>query len=55
MVAAHPLSFHLPSSNDEQRIVLSNVPWATYVILREADQHAALLAFRHELRDSVKP
>lgn len=31
-----PYPVHVPSRNDEQRILLNNVPWATYVVLRDS-------------------
>jgi Uma2 family endonuclease len=37
MVAlASPYPVHVPSRSDEQRILLNNVPWATYVMLRDS-------------------
>lgn len=41
MVAAYPLSPDSPPSNEEPRILLPNVPWATYVILRDTVEHAS--------------
>lgn len=31
-----PFPVHLPSSTEEQRILLTNVPWSTYVVLRDS-------------------
>ncbi len=37
MVAATPLfPLHVPSPVEEQRILLTNVPWSTYVVLRDS-------------------
>jgi Uma2 family endonuclease len=37
MVAAAPLyPLRSPSSSDEQRVLIGNVPWATYVMLRDS-------------------
>jgi Uma2 family endonuclease len=37
MVAAQPLyPVHSPSDEEESRVLLSNVPWAAYVVLRDA-------------------
>lgn len=37
MVAAAPLfPVHVRTPSEEQRILLSNVPWATYVVLRDS-------------------
>jgi Uma2 family endonuclease len=35
MVAAHVFPVHTPSVNEERRLLLNNVPWATYVMLRD--------------------
>jgi hypothetical protein len=49
MAAATPLfPVHTPSSSEEQRVLLSNVPWSTYVVLRDS-----LRAFRAELAGEV--
>jgi hypothetical protein len=49
MVAAAPL-FPMRSHpvSEEQRVLLRDVPWSTYVVLR--DSIAALKAYRDELR-----
>src|SRR5262245_60318763 len=37
MAAVAPLyPVHVPSPREEQRILLSNVPWSTYVVLRDS-------------------
>lgn len=36
MVATSPLPVHRPSGSEERRILLSNVPWSTYVVLRDS-------------------
>jgi Uma2 family endonuclease len=36
MVAASLFPVHAPTSTDEHRILLSNVPWSTYVVLRDS-------------------
>ena len=37
MAAATPLfPLHVPSPGEEQRILLTNVPWSTYVVLRDS-------------------
>ena len=35
MVAVPPFPIERPSASDERRILLSNVPWSTYVVLRD--------------------
>jgi Uma2 family endonuclease len=35
MVAAPTFPTHVPSRDEEPRVLLSNVPWATYVMLRD--------------------
>lgn len=43
MVAATPLfPTRSPSAEEEQRIVLRGVPWATYVVLRDSIESAAV-------------
>jgi len=37
MVVAQVFPIHLPSEAEEQRVLLSNVPWATYVVLRDTE------------------
>jgi len=37
MVAAQVFPIHLPSEAEEQRVLLSNVAWATYVVLRDTE------------------
>ncbi|MCL2725204.1 MAG: Uma2 family endonuclease [Polyangiaceae bacterium] len=36
MAAAVSFPFHAPSPQEEQRILLMNVPWSTYVVLRDS-------------------
>ena len=36
LVAASPYPVRRPSSGEEQRILLTNVPWSTYVMLRDS-------------------
>src|SRR5688572_22462066 len=35
MVAAATFPVHVPTREEEPRVLLSNVPWATYVVLRD--------------------
>jgi Uma2 family endonuclease len=42
MVAAPVFPIHLPSEAEEQRVLLSNVPWATYVVLRDTVQSSGV-------------
>jgi hypothetical protein len=59
MVAAAPLfPVHTPSGKEEPRVLLHDVPWATYAVeiispsRTFADQHAALQVYRQELRSA---
>jgi Uma2 family endonuclease len=42
MVAAHAFPIHPPSEKDERRVLLSSVPWATYVVLRDTVQSSGV-------------
>lgn len=33
---------HAPSEQDERRVLLSSVPWATYVVLRDTVQSSGV-------------
>jgi Uma2 family endonuclease len=42
MVAAHAFPIQPPSEQDERRVLLSSVPWATYVVLRDTVQSSGV-------------
>jgi Uma2 family endonuclease len=42
MVATSPLPVHAASASEERRILLTNVPWSTYVVLRDTVDSAGV-------------
>lgn len=42
IAAASQFPIHLPSADEEQRIVLEDVPWAVYVMLRDSIESASV-------------
>ena len=59
MVAAHAFPVHAPAVHEERRVLLNDVPWATYVMLRDTVDSAGIrmtyLRGALEIMSSSKP
>jgi Uma2 family endonuclease len=56
VVAALPFPVQVLSASDERRILLSSVPWSTYVVLRDSlDSSGVRLTYLHGLLEIMSP